>query len=110
MENPVSMAGELLVLRLLKSLINSHLAQSGWAVRKGVLPPPPANKAKNEHIELVRKAHISERGVFQWYLGAIAFAEQYLELPDPEELQKKLCEDLAPLFEKKEGKRKIEGV
>lgn len=87
---PISMASELLVMSLFKSLLAAHLDETAWVSGNGK-PPPPADTAPESRVELARKALAIERGVFQWYVASIIFAEEYLRSPSAEVLQKRLC-------------------
>lgn len=92
-DSPISMASELYVMRLFKTVIAAHLGETAWAHVAGGTPPPPADTAIESRVELVRKGMVVERGVFNWYVAAANFVDEHLQLPTAEALQQKLCTD-----------------
>jgi len=103
---PTSMGSELLVMRLLKSLLDAHLDESAWVAGSGK-PPPAAASAEQSNVQLVRKVMRLERGVFKWYAEAADFVMNFLELYESdgaEALKKGLCERFPHKAKKVKGK------
>jgi len=103
---PTSMSGELRVMQLFKDLLEAHMDASAWVMGSGK-PPAPSADARPEHVQVVKKAHRVERGVFTWYVEAVDFTLNFLELYEedgPEALKNALCERLPDKAKKVKGK------